>query len=92
LLAKAEREGRLRESIRLFLRASLLIVDEIGYQPVEAEGAVDAAWWTSADRILLPQTIRRALSHLPSKGSFAGKPGSATSSISLTTTLADESV
>src|SRR6267154_6683075 len=33
-----------------------------------------------------------ALSHLPSKGSFAGKSGSATSLILLTTTLADESV
>jgi hypothetical protein len=35
---------------------------------------------------------KAALSHLPSKGSFAGKSGSATSLISLTTTLADESV
>jgi integrase len=33
-----------------------------------------------------------ALSHLPSKGSFAGKSGSVTSLISLTTTLADASV
>jgi DNA replication protein DnaC len=33
-LAKAEREGLLRERIRFFCRASLLIVDEIGYLPV----------------------------------------------------------
>lgn len=34
ILAKAEREGQLREKIRFFCRASLLIVDEIGYLPV----------------------------------------------------------
>ena len=33
-LAKAEREGRLRERIRFLCRASLLVVDEIGYLPV----------------------------------------------------------
>ncbi len=33
-LAKAEREGQLRERIRYLCRASLLIVDEIGYLPV----------------------------------------------------------
>jgi DNA replication protein DnaC len=33
-LAKAEREGQLRERIRWFCRSSLLIVDEIGYLPV----------------------------------------------------------
>jgi DNA replication protein DnaC len=33
-LAKAEREGQLRERIRFLARASLLIVDEIGYLPV----------------------------------------------------------
>jgi DNA replication protein DnaC len=33
-LAKAEREGQLRERIRFFCRTSLLIVDEIGYLPV----------------------------------------------------------
>jgi len=33
-LAKAEREGALREKIRFFCRFSLLIVDEIGYLPV----------------------------------------------------------
>jgi DNA replication protein DnaC len=37
-LARAEREGRLRERIRWFCRASLLIVDEIGYLPVVAGG------------------------------------------------------
>ncbi len=33
-LAKAEREGALREKIRFFCRFALLIVDEIGYLPV----------------------------------------------------------
>lgn len=33
-LAKAEREGQLRERIRFFCRAALLVVDEIGYLPV----------------------------------------------------------
>ena len=33
-LAKAEREGALREKIRFFFRFALLIVDEIGYLPV----------------------------------------------------------
>jgi DNA replication protein DnaC len=37
-LAKAEREGRLRDRIRFFCRASLLIVDEIGYLPVLPDG------------------------------------------------------
>ena len=33
-LARAEREGNLRERIRFLCRASLLIVDEIGYLPI----------------------------------------------------------
>jgi DNA replication protein DnaC len=33
-LAKAEREGQLRERLRFLARAALLIVDEIGYLPV----------------------------------------------------------
>jgi DNA replication protein DnaC len=37
-LAKAEREGQLRERIRYLCRTSLLIVDEIGYLPVIAGG------------------------------------------------------
>jgi DNA replication protein DnaC len=37
-LTKAEREGRLREKIRFFCRAALLIVDEIGYLPVAPGG------------------------------------------------------
>jgi DNA replication protein DnaC len=37
-LAKAEREGVLRERIRFFCRPSLLIVDEIGYLPVVPGG------------------------------------------------------
>jgi len=37
-LAKAEREGLLRERIRWFCRAALLIVDEIGYLPVTPGG------------------------------------------------------
>jgi len=38
-LAKAEREGTLREKIRFLARASLLVVDEIGYLPVTPGGA-----------------------------------------------------
>lgn len=38
-LAKAEREGMLREKIRFLTRASLLVVDEIGYLPVTPGGA-----------------------------------------------------
>lgn len=37
-LARAEREGTLRERLRFYCRASLLIVDEIGYLPVVAGG------------------------------------------------------
>ena len=33
-LARAEREGSLREKIRFYRRFALLIVDEIGYLPV----------------------------------------------------------
>ena len=38
-LAQAEREGRLPEKIRFYARASLLIVDEIGYLPITRGGA-----------------------------------------------------
>ncbi|MEA2945118.1 MAG: hypothetical protein QOI40_448 [Alphaproteobacteria bacterium] len=38
-LARAEREGALRERIRYFCRFALLIVDEIGYLPVADSGA-----------------------------------------------------
>ena len=37
-LAKAEREGTLRERIRFYCRPALLIVDEIGYLPVVPGG------------------------------------------------------
>ena len=37
-LAKAEREGQLRERMRYLCRAALLIVDEIGYLPVVPGG------------------------------------------------------
>jgi DNA replication protein DnaC len=37
-LSKAEREGQLRERIRFLSRASLLVVDEIGYLPVTPGG------------------------------------------------------
>ena len=37
-LLKAEREGRLAERIRFHARASLLIVDEIGYLPITGGG------------------------------------------------------
>ncbi|WP_325175481.1 ATP-binding protein [Cereibacter sphaeroides] len=38
-LAQAEREGRMPEKIRFYARASLLIVDEIGYLPITRGGA-----------------------------------------------------
>lgn len=38
-LTRAEREGRLLEKIRFYTRASLLIVDEIGYLPITPGGA-----------------------------------------------------
>lgn len=38
-LSQAEREGRLTEKIRFYARASLLIVDEIGYLPITTGGA-----------------------------------------------------
>ncbi|MGY2843456.1 DNA replication protein DnaC [Bradyrhizobium sp. USDA 4509] len=37
-LAKAEREGALRECLRFLARAPLLVVDEIGYLPVVPVG------------------------------------------------------
>jgi DNA replication protein DnaC len=37
-LAKAEREGTLRERIRFLARSSLLVVDEIGYLPIVPGG------------------------------------------------------
>jgi DNA replication protein DnaC len=39
-LARAEREGRLRERIRYLCRASLLIIDEIGYLSIGAGAGV----------------------------------------------------
>ena len=38
-LGRAEREDRLTEKLRFFSRASLLIVDEIGYLPITSGGA-----------------------------------------------------
>lgn len=38
-LSQAEREGRLADKIRFYARASLLIVDEIGYLPITTGGA-----------------------------------------------------
>jgi DNA replication protein DnaC len=38
-LAKAEREGQLRERIRFLARNALLIIDEIGYLPLQSGGA-----------------------------------------------------
>lgn len=40
VLAKAEREGVLREKIRFLCRCSLLVVDEIGYLPVTPGAAI----------------------------------------------------
>ena len=50
-LAKADREGRLRERIRYLCRASLLIIDEIGYLTVGAAPATySSSWSTPATR------------------------------------------
>ena len=38
-LARAEREGRLKERLRFYARNSLLIIDEIGYLPLQSGGA-----------------------------------------------------
>jgi DNA replication protein DnaC len=38
-LAKAERAGQLKERIRFFTRYALLIIDEIGYLPLQSGGA-----------------------------------------------------
>jgi DNA replication protein DnaC len=38
-LSKAEREGQLRERLRFYARNALLIVDEIGYLPLQSGGA-----------------------------------------------------
>lgn len=38
-LSKAEKEGKLAEKLRFYARASLLIVDEIGYLPITTGGA-----------------------------------------------------
>lgn len=38
-LAKAEREGVLKEKVRFLARAALLVVDEIGYLPITPGGA-----------------------------------------------------
>ena len=38
-LTKAERQGQLAEKLRFYTRASLLIVDEIGYLPITQGGA-----------------------------------------------------
>ncbi len=37
-LSRAEREGRLRERLRFYARNALLIVDEIGYLPLQSGG------------------------------------------------------
>lgn len=39
-LAKAKREGQLRQRIRFLCRISLLIVDEIGYLPLSLTAAI----------------------------------------------------
>lgn len=38
-LAKSDREGQLKERIRFFTRNALLIIDEIGYLPLQSGGA-----------------------------------------------------
>ena len=40
-------KGRLREKLRFFCRASLLIVDEIGYLPVIPAAAICSSSWST---------------------------------------------
>ncbi len=64
ILAKAEREGSLRERIRFLCRSSLLVVDEISYLPVTPGGGnlffqlVNARYEKGA-MILLKPRLRR---------------------------------
>ena len=46
-LARAEREGSLRQKIRFYGRFALLIVDEIGYQPVVPGVATCSSSWST---------------------------------------------
>ena len=46
-LARAEREGSLRQKIRFYGRFALLIVDEIGYQPVVPGVATCSSNWST---------------------------------------------
>jgi putative ATP-dependent endonuclease of OLD family len=73
--------------------------DVIQTDPVSGKASIllrVSCGWDADQRSYVPRweflNVARALSHLPSNSSFAGKSGSATSLISLTTTLADESV
>ena len=45
-LTRAEREQALRERVRYLSRHGLLIVDEIGYLPVGAAGAICSSSWS----------------------------------------------
>jgi len=47
ILAKAEREGTLREKIRFLCRCSLLVVGEIGYLPVTPAAAICSSNWST---------------------------------------------
>ena len=64
-LPRAEREGRLHERIRFFARASLLIVDEIGYLPVVPGGGINRFYYQNHDQ------LRRPLSDFVSAYNFA---------------------
>ena len=46
-LAKADREGRLRERIRFLCRSSLLIIDEIGISPSALAPAICSSSWST---------------------------------------------
>ena len=71
-LAKADREGRLRERIRYLCRASLLIIDEIGYLTVGAgAGNLSSSWSTPATRGRDDPNLTAAL---PNGARFLGIP------------------
>ena len=60
-LAKAERERQLKERIRFLARASLLVVDEIGYLPVTPGGGnLFCQLWRNSLRVSGPSVLKNS--------------------------------
>jgi len=88
-LAKADREGRLRERIRYLCRASLLIIDEIDYLPATTSSSGSPlaqppdTWSTSGqqkERVSSSPPIRLCHSAAPCPGWTGGPSGAAQAS------------